>query len=208
LLVLHDNSDRLHHPLVVASASASVACVGYSVPATVLALGLLAPLVAVDEGINWLTRTFAGVGVGLVVMGSGAAVVVAYVARYMAISVGFAQAGFARIASELDDAARLLGAAPGKVVRTIDLPLARPAIVGAAFLVFVDCLKELPATLLLRPLNVETLSTYLYQFATRGSFEQGSLAALLIVVAGIVPVIRMIRYADVSPGIQRGATIL
>ena len=78
------------------------------------------------------------------------------------------------------------------------MPLARPALGGAALLVFVDCLKELPATLLLRPLNVETLSTYIYQFATRGNFEEGALAALLIVAVGIVPVIRMVRYADLA----------
>jgi iron(III) transport system permease protein len=69
---------------------------------------------------------------------------------------------------------------------------------GAALLVFVDCLKELPVTLLMRPLNVETLSTYIYQFATRGNFEEGALAALLIVAAGIVPVIRMARYSDLA----------
>ena len=72
----------------------------------------------------------------------------------------------------------------------------RPALWGAALLVFVDCLKELPATLLLRPLNVETLSTYIYQFATRGNFEEGALAALIIVLVGILPVIRMVRHAD------------
>ncbi len=72
----------------------------------------------------------------------------------------------------------------------------RPVIWGAALLIFVDCLKELPATLLLRPMNVETLSTYIYQFATRGSFEDGALAALLIVLVGIFPVIRMMRHAD------------
>ena len=75
-------------------------------------------------------------------------------------------------------------------------PDAKAALAGAALLVFVDCLKELPATLLLRPLNVETLSTYIYQFATRGSFEQGSLAALIIVAVGILPVVRITRYAD------------
>jgi iron(III) transport system permease protein len=78
----------------------------------------------------------------------------------------------------------------------VHIPLARPALWGAALLVFVDCLKELPATLLLRPLNVETLATYIYQFATRGSFEEGALAALLIVLAGIFPVIHMVRCAD------------
>jgi iron(III) transport system permease protein len=99
----------------------------------------------------------------------------------------------------------MLGAGPGTLARTIHLPLARPAMWGAALLVFVDCLKELPATLLLRPLNVETLSTHIYQFATRGSFEQGSLAALIIVAVGILPVIRITQYADIATRLRLDA---
>ena len=136
------------------------------------------------------------IAVGLALAGSSAAVVIAYTVRFLAIATGFAQAGLARISTELDDVARTSGARPSGVVRSIHLPLMRPALGGAALLVFVDCLKELPATLLLRPLNVETLSTYLYQFATRGNFEEGSLAALLIVLVGIFPVIRMVRHTD------------
>jgi iron(III) transport system permease protein len=173
-----------------------IAGLGYAVPGTVLALGLLSPLVAVDEAINWVTRTAAGFGVGLVLAGSSAAVVIAYAVRFLAIATGFAQSGLARISHELDDAARTVGSRPSAVVWSIQLPLMRPALWGAALLVFVDCLKELPATLLLRPLNVETLSTYIYQFATRGSFEEGALAALIIVLVGIFPVIRMVRHAD------------
>jgi iron(III) transport system permease protein len=162
----------------------------------VLALGLLAPLVLADDAINALTRAFGGRGVGLILAGSAAALVIVYVIRFLAIAIGFAQAAFARISMELDDVARMLGADAGTLARTIHLPLAAPAIWGAALLVFVDCLKELPATLLLRPLNVETLATYIYQFATRGSFEQGSLAALIIIAVGILPVVRITRYAD------------
>ncbi len=173
-----------------------IAGLGYAVPGTVLALGLLSPLIAVDEAINWLTRTFAGVGVGLLLAGSTAAVIIAYAIRFMAIATSFAQAGLARISTELDDAARSVGTRPSGVIWAIQLPLMRPALWGAALLVFVDCLKELPATLLLRPLNLETLSTYIYQFATRGNFEEGALAALLIVLVGIFPVIRMARHAD------------
>jgi len=186
------------------TASVNVAGIGYAVPGTVLALGILSPLVLVDDGINALTRLFVGSTVGLVLAGSSAAVIIAYVIRFLAIAIGFAQAGFARISTELDDVARMLGAGPGRVARTIHAPLARPAIFGAALLIFVDCLKELPATLLLRPLNVETLSTYIYQFATRGSFEQGSLAALIIVAVGILPVIRITRYADMATMVGRG----
>jgi iron(III) transport system permease protein len=180
-----------------------VAGLGYAVPGTVLALGLLSPLVAVDEVLNGLTRAVAGTTVGLVLAGSSAALVIAYTVRFVAIGTGFAQAGLARIGDDLDDAARSSGAPPGEVTRSIHLPLLRPALWGAALLIFVDCLKELPATLLLRPLNVETLSTYIYQFATRGSFEQGSLAALLIVAVGILPVIRITRYADAVSGAGR-----
>src|SRR5204863_6471441 len=124
--------------------------------------------------------------------------VIAYMLRFLAIATGSAQAGLARISLAMDDVARTLGARPAGVARLIHLPLSRPALGGAALLVFVDCLKELPATLLLRPLNVETLSTYIYQFATRGNFEEGALAALLIVAAGIVPVVRMARYSDLA----------
>jgi len=171
---------------------------GYAVPGTVLALGLLSPLVSVDEGLNWVTRLFGGAGVGLLLAGSSAAVVIAYVIRFLTIATGSVQAGLGRISMHMDDAARSLGARTGELVRVIHLPLLRPALGGAALLVFVDCLKELPATLLLRPLNVETLPTYIYQFATRGSFEEGALASLLIVAVGILPVIWIVRYTELA----------
>ena len=184
----------VRHPAIAACVNFST--VGYAVPGTVLALGLLGPLVGVDEIINWFTATFAGTTVGLVVAGSGMALVLAYSVRFLAIAIGFMQAGYARISPDFDDMARILGARPLALVRTIHLPLVRPAVWGAALLVFIDCLKELPATLLLRPMNVETLSTYIYQYATRGNFEQGALAALMIVAVGILPIIRIVRYAD------------
>src|SRR5438132_2512576 len=191
------------HPII--ATSVNLAGIGYAVPGTVLALGLLSPLVLVDEGINALAQAFGAKGVGLVLAGSSAALIIAYVIRFLAIAIGFAQAGFSRISTELDDVARLLGAGPGTLARTIHLPLAQPAIFGAALLVFVDCLQELQATLLLRPLNVETLATYIYQFASRGSFEQGSLAALVIVAVGILPVIRITRYANIATRLRLDA---
>jgi iron(III) transport system permease protein len=183
----------------LASTCLVIAGLGYAIPGTVLALGLLSPLVGIDDAINAVTRNLFGVGVGLVVAGSGAALVIAYVLRFMAIATGSAQAGLMRISTHMDDVARTLGTKPMGIARAIHLPLARPALAGAALLVFVDCLKELPATLLLRPLNVETLPTYIYQFATRGNFEEGALAALIIVAVGIVPVIRMTRFAEIAP---------
>ncbi|MEI8152461.1 MAG: iron ABC transporter permease [Hyphomicrobiales bacterium] len=189
----------VHRP--AAAVCVFIAGLGYTVPGTVLALGLLTPLVALDEAINALTERVADIHVGLLLAGSSAAIVCAYVVRFLAISTGFAQAGFARISTDMDDAARSFGSRPADLLWAIHLPLLRPALWGAALLVFVDCLKELPATLLLRPLNVETLATYVYQFAARGNFEEGSLAALLIVLVGIVPVIWMARHAEgVTPG--------
>jgi iron(III) transport system permease protein len=182
---------------------AGAASIGYALPGTVLALGLLSPLVAVDEAINWLTSMTTGKTVGLVIAGSGGAVIIAYVLRFLAITIGFGQAGLARIATDLDEAARISGARPWQVMRAIQWPLLRPAIAGAALLVFVDCLKELPATLLLRPLNVETLSTYIYQYAGRGNFEEGALAALIIVAAGIIPAIWLARFGGGIKSAQR-----
>jgi iron(III) transport system permease protein len=182
------------------AASVGVSQAGYAVPGLILALGLLTPLVAFDNVINAAARSLGATAPGLLLAGSSAAVVIAYTIRFMAVATGLTQAGFERIPRDYDDSARVSGASEWTCVRKIYLPLLRPALWGAAILVFVDCLKELPATLLLRPLNVETLSTSIYQFASRGSFEQGSLAALLIVAASIVPVVWLTRFADVPNG--------
>jgi len=182
------------------SFTANVAHMGYALPGLVLALGLLAPVLAIDNALNTLA---AGLGLslpGLVLMGSGAAVVSAYVIRFLAVPTGFLRAGFERIPRDYDDSARSAGASQIAAVKRIHLPLLRPALLGAAIIVFVDCLKELPATLLLRPLNVETLATSIYQYASRGSFEDGALAALLIVAASIGPVAWLTRFSDIPQG--------
>lgn len=173
---------------------------GYALPGLVLALGLLTPVLAIDNGLNtlagWMGRSLPG----LIVVGSGAAVVIAYVVRFLAVPTGFIKAGFERIPHDYDDSARAAGAGQATTMRLVHLPLLRPAMLGAVIIVFVDCLKELPATLLLRPLNVETLATSIYQFASRGSFEEGALAALLIIAASIGPVAWLTRFSDMPSG--------
>jgi iron(III) transport system permease protein len=173
---------------------------GYALPGLVLALGLLTPVLAIDNGLNavagWLGRSLPG----LILVGSGAAVVIAYVIRFLAVPTGMIKAGFERIPRDYDDSARAAGAGQATTMRLIHLPLLRPAMLGAVIIVFVDCLKELPATLLLRPLNVDTLATSIYQFASRGSFEDGALAALLIVAASIGPVAWLTRFSDMPTG--------
>jgi iron(III) transport system permease protein len=179
-----------------AAAAVSVAQIGYALPGLVLALGLLPPLLAIDGALNTLAASIGAASPGLLLMGSGGAVVAAYVIRFLAVPTGLLKAGFERIPRDYDDSASAAGAGRLVALWRIDLPLQKPALFGAAILVFVDCLKELPATLLLRPLNVDTLSTSIYQYASRGSFEDGALAALIIVAASIPPVIWLTRFAD------------
>ncbi len=145
-----------------------------------------------------------GERLGLVLMGSVGGIVIAYLIRFLPIATGTLSAGLDRVSAGLEDAGRTLGATPRDIVLKVQLPLMRPALAGAALLIFVDCIKELPATLLLRPLNVETLATLVYGNASRGAFEDGSLAALVIVLVGILPVLQLVRSAE-SPA-RRAAT--
>jgi iron(III) transport system permease protein len=187
-------------PDALRSVAMNVAQTGYTLPGLVLALGLLTPVLAVDNALNTLAGWMGHSLPGLILVGSGAAVVIAYVIRFLAVPTGFIKAGFERIPRDYDDSARAAGAGQATTMRRIHLPLLRPAMLGAVIIVFVDCLKELPATLLLRPLNVETLATSIYQFASRGSFEEGALAALLIVAASIGPVAWLTRFSDMPNG--------
>jgi len=184
------------------------ASLGYALPGTVLAIGLLAPLAGIDNLLFDVSERLFGIGTGLILSGSGIALVYAYVARFLAITVGGIESGFDRIAPSLDQAARTLGHTAGSTLRRVHLPLIRPAIGAAALLVFVDCMKELPATLLLRPLNFETLATHLYGEAARGTYEDGAVAALAIVIAGLLPVgmlARLSRRAGSSTGVDIAA---
>ncbi|WP_413927954.1 ABC transporter permease [Burkholderia multivorans] len=172
----------------VARLGARIASLGYAVPGTVLAIGLLTPLGAVDR----LFGTMLGRD-GLWLIGSAAALVIAYTVRFLAIAAGNVEAGLARIPPSLEQAARSLGETAAGALRRVHLPLLRSALTTSALLVFVDAMKELPATLLLRPLNFDTLATWLYAEAARGTYEEGAVAALAIVLAGLVPVILLAR---------------
>jgi len=165
-----------------------MASLGYALPGTVLAIGLLGPFVWFDRALGSLFGLS-----GLLLTGSMAALVIAYTVRFLAISVGSLEAGLARISPSLEQASRLLGHSPAGTLRRVHLPLLRPAMAAAALLVFVDAMKELPATLLLRPMNFDTLATWLYAEAARGTYEEGAIAALAIVLAGLLPVILLAR---------------
>lgn len=183
---------RLRQSLVTAAA-ARTAAIGYAIPGTVLAIGILPVVTTADRGITALAGTVTDAAPGLLLLGSGAALIYAYVARFLAISTGGIEAGIGRIPTSLDHVARTLGCDERALVRRVHLPLTRPAIAAAGLLIFVDCAKELPATLLLRPLNFETLATHLYGEAARGTYEDAAVAALAIVAIGLLPVILLAR---------------
>jgi iron(III) transport system permease protein len=176
------------------------ASLGYALPGTVLAVGLLAPIAAFDNVLSNFLGGMFGVTAGLILSGSGVALGYAYVVRFLAISAGGLEAGLDKIPRSLDESARTLGYPPASTLGRVHLPLIRPALGAVALLVFVDCMKELPATLLLRPLNFETLATHLYGEAARGTYEDGAIAALFIVLVGLLPVIMLARFSRAANG--------
>jgi iron(III) transport system permease protein len=166
---------------------------GYATPGAVLAIGVLVPLAAFDNALDSFMRKQFGVSSGLLLTGSMAGLVMAYVVRFLAIGLGSLDAGLKRITPNLSAAARTLGRGPLSTLIEIDLPLLRPALLSAALLVFVEAMKELSATLILRPFNFETLATLVYAQASLDQLEDTGLAALTIVAAGIVPIILLSR---------------
>ncbi len=174
-------------------ASARIAATGYALPGTVLALGLMIPLAALDNGIDAFTREKLGVSTGLLMSGSLFAVTIALVIRFLAVALGSIEAGLQRISPNLDAAARTLGAGSFSALMRVHMPMLGPALAAAALLVFVDAMKELPATLLMRPFNFETLATHVYGLAAVEQFEQAALGAVMIVTIGLIPVLLLHR---------------
>ncbi|WP_417544516.1 ABC transporter permease [Marinobacter sp.] len=166
---------------------------GYAMPGAVLAVGVIVPLAGFDNWLDSLMRDYFGVSTGLLLSGSAFAIVFAYTVRFLAVSAGSVESALQKITPSMDMASRSLGNSPGKTLVKVHLPMLRGTLITAALVVFVDCMKELPATLILRPFNFETLATYVYQFASDERLYHSALPALIIVLAGIVPIILMSR---------------
>ncbi|MBB4268017.1 ABC transporter permease [Roseospira visakhapatnamensis] len=162
---------------------------GYAIPGAVIAVGVLVPFAALDNALDALAREVLGVSTGLVLTGTIAALVFAYLVRFLAVALGAAESGLNRVSPSLDEAARTLGAGPGRTLLSVHLPLLRGGLLTAAILVFVDVMKELPATLIVRPFNFETLAVRAHRLASDALLEQASTASLTIVLVGIAPVI-------------------
>ncbi len=166
-----------------------ISALGYAMPGTIIALGIFLPLAQVDNFVDAQMRNWFDMSTGLLITGSGATLVYAYVIRFMAVAEGSIDGGFKKLAPSLDQAAYCYGRNRWQILTQVLLPLSKPAIATAALLVFIDSLKELSATLMLRPFGVETLSIYVHDLASRGRIEQAGFAALIIMAAGIAPVI-------------------
>ena len=166
---------------------------GYAMPGAVLAVGVIVPLAGFDNWLDSLMRDYFGFSTGLLLSGSAFAIVFAYTVRFLAVSAGSVESALQKITPSMDMASRSLGNSPGKTLVKVHLPMLRGTLITAALVVFVDCMKELPATLILRPFNFETLATYVYQFASDERLYHSALPALIIVLAGIVPIILMSR---------------
>ncbi|MDH5393286.1 MAG: iron ABC transporter permease [Gammaproteobacteria bacterium] len=170
-----------------------VASMGYAIPATVIAVGIMLPLAWIDNTLDsWLRSQF-DVSSGLLLSGTLFALMFAYMIRFLAVSVGTVEAALGKIKHSMDDAARSLGLSPKQVLLQIHMPLMRRSLLTAILLVFVDVLKELPATLILRPFNFNTLAVRAYELASDERLADASSAALSIVIAGIIPVILLSR---------------
>ncbi|MQX38380.1 ABC transporter permease [Roseospira navarrensis] len=166
---------------------------GYAIPGAVLAVGVLTVLGGIDGAVDGFMEDTFGLDTGLLLSGTVFALLFAYTVRFLALSHGTLEAGLGRVRPSLDMAARTLGRTPGQVLREVHAPLVRGSLFTAALLVFVDCMKELPATLILRPFNFDTLATHVYQYASDELLEQSALAALCIVLAGLLPVLLLSR---------------
>ena len=188
VVIAYGSRPRANWPVRYA---AHVARLGYAVPGTVLGIGLLIPLTWADHALNrWIGSLFGmDARPGLILTGTVAAVLIGYQARFLAVSLGVIETSLARIRSNFDEAARTLGASSTRVLASIHLPLMASSLLAAGLLVFVDVVKELPATLILRPFDFETLAVRVYQLASDERLEEASTGALAIIAVGLVPVV-------------------
>ncbi len=181
------------HPRPAQRAALRIAGLGYAIPGSVIAVGTLVPLGLFDTALDAWMRSQFGVSTGLLLSGGVAALVFAYLVRFLAVALSAVEAGLARIRPSLREAARVLGARPGAAVLRVELPLARGSLLTAFLLVFVDTMKELPATLIIRPFDFDTLAVRVHSLAADERLAEASTAALLIVVTGLLPVLALTR---------------
>ena len=173
-------------PTLLTRSVVQLASVGYAVPGAVIVVGLLLP-------IGWLQSVVPQWGVGALVTTTAVGIVWAYLVRFCAVALQSVQSGYARIPTSLDDSARMLGAGSVRLMARVHWPLLKRSTAAAALLVFVDVMKELPATMVLRPFNSDTLAVVAYQLARDERLGEAALPSLALVLVGLVPVLLLSR---------------
>lgn len=182
------------------AAAGRLASFGYGVPGTVLAMGVLIPLANFDNAVDAFLRAQFGVSTGLVLSGTGFAIIYACTVRFLTMAEGTIDAGFHKLSPHLDMAARTLGRTSSQTLWSVLLPMMRPATLTAALLVFIETMKELSATIMLRPFNFNTLATLVYEDASRAKVEDAGVPAVIIVAVGLIPVFLVSRSLDRKNG--------
>ncbi len=180
-------------PSPLTQAAIRVSAMGYAVPGAVIAVGVLIPLGWVDQRLYGVLHGDWGWDVGLILTGTGVALVYAYLVRFLAVSYNAVQASLTKVTPSMDAASRTLGRTAGGTLRRVHAPIIRGSLLGAGILVFVDVMKELPATIILRPFDFTTLAVRSYELASDERLSQSSTASLAIVLVGIIPVILLSR---------------
>lgn len=173
--------------------SIATAGMGYALPGTIIAIGVIIPFAWADQKLIAVSKSFFGIDPGLLLSGTLVALLFAYTVRFLAVSLGAVQSGLGKIKPSLDGAARSLGCSPIQVLRQIHVPLMKSSVLTALLIVFVDVLKELPATLILRPFNFNTLAVRAFELASDERLVDAAPASLLIVAVGLIPVILLSR---------------
>ncbi len=170
-----------------------IARLGYAVPGGVIAVGLLVPFAFLDNSLDaWMRETFE-ISTGLLLTGSIAALLMAYMIRFLAAAIGAYEGGIANVSPNVDAAARVLGSGVWGTMRRVHVPVLGPSLLTGALIVFVDVMKELPATLIMRPFNYDTLAVQAYRLASDERLEGAAVPSLVIATIGLVPVILLCR---------------
>ena len=170
-----------------------VARLGYAVPGGVIAVGLLVPFAAFDNALDaWMRATF-DISTGLLLTGSIWVLIGAYMIRFMAAAIGAYEGGIAVLSLNVDAAARVLGSGASGIIRRVHMPILRPSLLTAALIVFVDVMKELPATLIMRPFNFDTLAVQAFRLASDERLAGAAVPSLMIAAIGLLPVILLCR---------------
>jgi iron(III) transport system permease protein len=176
-------------PGKVTGIAVQTASLGYAIPGAVIALGIMIPFAFLDNAVDNLARTLFGYSTGLLLTGTWTALIFAYVVRFLAVSTNTVEASLQKVTPNMDGAARTLGLSAGQTLRRVHGPIMRASLLSAGVLVFVDVMKELPATLMMRPFGLNTLAIRSYELASDGLLKESSSSSLAIVLAGIIPVI-------------------